>query len=153
MKGAIPQRKLAPIQPCLPRPAKEPSTGPDWLHEIKHDGFRILARKDAKGVRGADRNSTWRLQSLCKAPGWPKSGRRVEKGQKRGKWSTISWFHVCSKMEQRYCERASVTRPAGTSTTNWPTMTGAKSRSASSTRFARNIRRNTSRWSNRPIQF
>src|SRR6516165_2840456 len=24
---------------------------PGWLHEIKHDGFRILARKDAAGVR------------------------------------------------------------------------------------------------------
>jgi bifunctional non-homologous end joining protein LigD len=23
---------------------------PDWLHEIKHDGFRIMARRDA-GVR------------------------------------------------------------------------------------------------------
>jgi ATP-dependent DNA ligase len=25
--------------------------GPDWLHEIKHDGFRIIARRDANGVR------------------------------------------------------------------------------------------------------
>jgi ATP-dependent DNA ligase len=28
---------------CLPLPAKAPPSGPDWLHEIKHDGFRILA--------------------------------------------------------------------------------------------------------------
>jgi hypothetical protein len=26
-------------------------SGPGWLHEIKHDGFRILARKDAADVR------------------------------------------------------------------------------------------------------
>jgi ATP-dependent DNA ligase len=39
------------IEPCLPSPAKAPPTGPDWLHEIKHDGFGILARRDAKGVR------------------------------------------------------------------------------------------------------
>jgi bifunctional non-homologous end joining protein LigD len=26
------------IEPCLPSPAKAPPTGPDWLHEIKHDG-------------------------------------------------------------------------------------------------------------------
>jgi ATP-dependent DNA ligase len=25
--------------------------GPNWLHEIKHDGFRILARREADGVR------------------------------------------------------------------------------------------------------
>jgi bifunctional non-homologous end joining protein LigD len=45
-----------PIEPCLPRLAKEPPVGPGWLHEIKHDGFRILARKDAKGVRLFTRN-------------------------------------------------------------------------------------------------
>jgi ATP-dependent DNA ligase len=27
-------------------PAKAPPSGPDWLHEIKHDGFRILALRD-----------------------------------------------------------------------------------------------------------
>jgi bifunctional non-homologous end joining protein LigD len=26
-------------------------SGPGWLHEIKHDGFRILARRDSAGVR------------------------------------------------------------------------------------------------------
>ena len=35
------------IGPFLPSPAKAPPSGPDWLHEIKHDGFRILARRDA----------------------------------------------------------------------------------------------------------
>ena len=34
------------LEPCLPRPAKEPPPGPGWIHEIKHDGFRILARRD-----------------------------------------------------------------------------------------------------------
>jgi bifunctional non-homologous end joining protein LigD len=44
------------IEPCLPSPAKAPPNGPDWLHEIKHDGFRILARRDAAGVRLHTRN-------------------------------------------------------------------------------------------------
>jgi len=39
------------IEPCLPSPAKAPLSGPGWIHEINHDGFRILARKDAAGVR------------------------------------------------------------------------------------------------------
>ena len=39
------------IEPCLPSPAKEPPAGPDWIHEIKHDGFRIMARRDAAGIR------------------------------------------------------------------------------------------------------
>jgi bifunctional non-homologous end joining protein LigD len=42
---------LGIIEPCLPSPANAPPSGPGWLHEIKHDGFRILARKDAAGVR------------------------------------------------------------------------------------------------------
>jgi bifunctional non-homologous end joining protein LigD len=42
---------LGIIEPCLPSRAERPPSGPGWLHEIKHDGFRILARKDAAGVR------------------------------------------------------------------------------------------------------
>jgi bifunctional non-homologous end joining protein LigD len=30
--------------------------GQDWLHEIKHDGFRIMARREAAGVRPFTRN-------------------------------------------------------------------------------------------------
>jgi ATP-dependent DNA ligase len=42
---------LGRVEPCLPSPAKAPPSGPGWLHEIKHDGFRILARRDSAGVR------------------------------------------------------------------------------------------------------
>ena len=42
---------LGIIEPCLPSPAKAPPSGPGWLHEIKHDGFRIMARRDAAGVK------------------------------------------------------------------------------------------------------
>src|ERR1700692_3741432 len=51
-----PDRSLRPFEPCLPRTAKQPPTGPGWIHEIKHDGFRILARRDADGVRLVTRN-------------------------------------------------------------------------------------------------
>ena len=45
------RRGLGIVEPCLPSPAKVPPSGPGWIHEIKHDGFRILARKDAADVR------------------------------------------------------------------------------------------------------
>jgi bifunctional non-homologous end joining protein LigD len=32
-------------EPCLFSPAAKPPAGAGWLHEIKHDGFRIIARK------------------------------------------------------------------------------------------------------------
>ena len=49
-------RPLPRFEPCLPRPAKTPPSGPGWIHEIKHDGFRIIARRDAGGVRLITRN-------------------------------------------------------------------------------------------------
>jgi bifunctional non-homologous end joining protein LigD len=39
------------IAPCLPTNAPQPSSGEEWLHEIKHDGFRVIARKDGKHVK------------------------------------------------------------------------------------------------------
>jgi ATP-dependent DNA ligase len=48
--------RLGIIEPCLPSPVKAPPPGPGWIHEIKHDGFRILARRDSAGVRLITRN-------------------------------------------------------------------------------------------------
>jgi ATP dependent DNA ligase domain len=39
------------IAPCLPSPAERPPSGDGWIHEIKHDGFRIMARRDSDGIR------------------------------------------------------------------------------------------------------
>src|SRR5215472_16659068 len=44
------------IKPCLPSPADRPPTGPDWVHEIKHDGYRLMARRDPIGIRLPTRN-------------------------------------------------------------------------------------------------
>ena len=49
-------RRERPFELCLPRPAKEPPAGEGWIHEIKHDGFRILARRDGRRVRLISRN-------------------------------------------------------------------------------------------------
>jgi hypothetical protein len=34
------------IAPCLPTKTDKLPSGGQWLHEIKHDGFRIIARKN-----------------------------------------------------------------------------------------------------------
>ena len=47
---------LRRFDPCLPRPAKQPPAGPGWIHEIKHDGFRIVAHRDGDRVRLITRN-------------------------------------------------------------------------------------------------
>jgi ATP-dependent DNA ligase len=49
-------RHTVTFEACLPRKAKELPNGSAWIHEIKHDGFRILAQKDATRVRLITRN-------------------------------------------------------------------------------------------------
>jgi ATP-dependent DNA ligase len=39
------------IAPYLPTNAPQPPSGEEWLHEIKHDGFRVIARKDGERVK------------------------------------------------------------------------------------------------------
>jgi bifunctional non-homologous end joining protein LigD len=38
------------ILPCQPALADRPPAGPGWLHEIKFDGYGIIARKDGEQV-------------------------------------------------------------------------------------------------------
>src|SRR6516225_3424110 len=42
---------MLPVRVCLPTGAAYPPDGPDWLHEIKHDGFRMIARRDGDRVQ------------------------------------------------------------------------------------------------------
>jgi bifunctional non-homologous end joining protein LigD len=39
------------IEPCLPIKADALPSGGLWLHEMKHDGFRVIARKEGARVR------------------------------------------------------------------------------------------------------
>jgi bifunctional non-homologous end joining protein LigD len=39
------------IEPCLPTKSPQPPIGTAWVHEIKHDGIRVIARKTQLGVR------------------------------------------------------------------------------------------------------
>src|SRR5829696_6638132 len=82
------------IRPAQPILAEKPPVGPDWLYGVKHDGFRILARKTSENLRLWSRNGrdwsvefagiatalkAWKLQSFvidgeacaCDDKGWP----------------------------------------------------------------------------------
>jgi bifunctional non-homologous end joining protein LigD len=39
------------IEPCIPTRVSKPPVGPQWIHEIKHDGYRLIARKQGERVR------------------------------------------------------------------------------------------------------
>jgi hypothetical protein len=55
------------IEPCLPSPADKPPSGSNWIHEIKHDRYRLMARRDALLVGGSGLNACAqpRRSSIC----------------------------------------------------------------------------------------
>jgi ATP-dependent DNA ligase len=46
----------SPFEPCIPSGAKSVPDSPAWIHEIKHDGYRLIVQRDCKGVRLWTRN-------------------------------------------------------------------------------------------------
>jgi ATP-dependent DNA ligase len=39
------------VPPCIPTLAAKPTAAPGWVHEIKHDGYRLIVRRDGDAVR------------------------------------------------------------------------------------------------------
>ena len=44
------------IAPCQPSKAERPPSGPEWVHEIKHDGYRLMVHWDGQRVRCFTKN-------------------------------------------------------------------------------------------------
>jgi len=69
-----PKRQLPPgfIRPCQPILAAKVPAGDGWLHELKHDGYRIVALKDGERVvahwpRGLRHTSSYSITSSARA--------------------------------------------------------------------------------------
>ena len=63
----LPAGFVIPTQPVL---ASRPPSGPDWVHEIKHDGYRMIVHRDGPMVRLYSRNAydwTARLAAIATA--------------------------------------------------------------------------------------
>jgi bifunctional non-homologous end joining protein LigD len=61
-----PRRPSGFIEPCLPLKAVRPPSGPLWVHEIRHDGYRLMVRRDGarscftrNGLDWVDRFPRW----------------------------------------------------------------------------------------------
>jgi ATP-dependent DNA ligase len=71
----LPAMKINPLPagfvvPAQPVKAPKPPAGADWVHEIKHDGYRIIVRRDGPTVRLYSRNAydwTVRLAAIAAA--------------------------------------------------------------------------------------
>jgi bifunctional non-homologous end joining protein LigD len=42
-------RKLA-FEPCIATRGTNVPAGPDWFHEIKHDGYRLIVQRQARAA-------------------------------------------------------------------------------------------------------
>ena len=48
-------RRIA-FEHCIPTRGTKVPAGPDWIHEIKHDGYRLIVQRDGKRMRLFTRN-------------------------------------------------------------------------------------------------
>ena len=74
--GKIPgaRKKILPpfVEPALASLCEKPPSGPKWVHEIKHDGYRLQARIDGTKIKLLTRKSldwTDRFNRIAKALG------------------------------------------------------------------------------------
>jgi bifunctional non-homologous end joining protein LigD len=44
------------FEPCIPTKAAKVPNRPEWIHEVKHDGYRLMVQRDGKRVRLFTRN-------------------------------------------------------------------------------------------------
>jgi ATP-dependent DNA ligase len=44
------------FQPCIPTRGTKVPAAPEWLHEIKHDGYRLIVQREGSRVRLFTRN-------------------------------------------------------------------------------------------------
>lgn len=72
------------LEPCLASPADKPPSGPKWIHEIKHDGYRIQARIDGRSIRLLTRKGldwTGRFRAIADALGDLRLGSALVDGE------------------------------------------------------------------------
>ena len=56
-RSPFPARPAGFVEPCLPTLAHAVPDGSRWAFELKHDGFRFIARRDGDRVRVFSRNA------------------------------------------------------------------------------------------------
>jgi bifunctional non-homologous end joining protein LigD len=68
----LPAGFVIPAQPVL---ASKPPFGADWVHEIKHDGYRLIVRRDSATVRLYSRNA---IDWTVRLPGIVAASQRIK---------------------------------------------------------------------------
>src|SRR4029450_567905 len=69
----------SPYAPCIPTRGTKVPSHPDWIHEVKQDGYRLIVSHDGDRVRlftrnGYDLTSRYALKVLGRKVPWQKGG-------------------------------------------------------------------------------
>jgi bifunctional non-homologous end joining protein LigD len=48
--------RTSPFEPCIPTKGTKVPDRAEWIHEIKHDGYRLIVQREDKRVRLFTRN-------------------------------------------------------------------------------------------------
>jgi bifunctional non-homologous end joining protein LigD len=92
--AAAKRHSLGFIEPCVPIRAPEPPVGPQWVHEIKHDGYRLIVRKAGDRVRLFTRRGydwTDKFPLIVKAAAALRDSAVVIDGEAVGQGLAVSW--------------------------------------------------------------
>jgi ATP-dependent DNA ligase len=63
--ATVQRRPSGFIAPGQPSKVERPPSGPLWVHEIKHDGYRLMVRRDGARVRCFTRGGRRRFGPAC----------------------------------------------------------------------------------------
>jgi hypothetical protein len=81
------------IEPCLPSPADKPPSGSNWIHEIKHDGFRRTRPRLVKEKRGVAASAGLAASAEEKMRGGSERGAVAARPSPSLAWpSSYSWL-------------------------------------------------------------
>jgi bifunctional non-homologous end joining protein LigD len=97
-----PVKRPGTIEPCIPTRATKPPVGPQWIHEIKHDGYRLIARKRDGRVRLFTRNGfdwTDRYPRISEAVGALRAIQAVIDGE--AVWCDDAGLAIFDKLHSR----------------------------------------------------
>src|SRR5262249_26881407 len=90
------------VIPARPVVASRPPSGPDWVHEIKHDGYRLIVRRDGPVVRLHSHNAhgwTARLLAIASATE-PDRGQELH-DRRRGGRLGVWWLAALRRVAQQ----------------------------------------------------
>jgi hypothetical protein len=63
-----------PFEPCIPTRGTKVPAGPDWIHEIKHDGYRLIVQRDGARVRHKSKASLFVMSATFEIDGVTEDG-------------------------------------------------------------------------------